>query len=146
MTSSVRKETCLKRTWNQMEDLNIMDTDGDLDPKKKRRDSHESSNEEPNNENNGHLSGYESDCSEIVTASYRSRRKISFSKWDRVGSANSFFNRQPTFSGSSISKNYSSTSSLSSSDSTHYSSWSTSSVKSKPDAMETESTQDSLNQ
>nr|QZB49230.1 Ser-rich [Cotesia vestalis bracovirus] len=67
----VRKETCLKRTWNQMEDLSIMDSDGGIDPKKKRRDTYESSNEEPNNENDGHLSGYQSDCSEIVTASHR---------------------------------------------------------------------------
>lgn len=130
-----------------MEDLSIMDSDGGIDPKKKRRDTYESSNEEPNNENDGHLSGYQSDCSEIVTASHRSRGKISLTKWDRVGSANSFFNRRPNFSGSPMSNNYSSsTSSLSSSNSSKYSSWSTSSVKSKPDAMETESIHESLNQ
>ncbi|XP_044591533.1 uncharacterized protein DDB_G0271670-like [Cotesia glomerata] len=142
MTCPVRKKTCFKRTWNQMEDLSIINSDGDLNPTKKRRNTYESSNEEPNNENDEEMSGYQSDCSEIVAASHHSRRKISLNKWDRVGSADSFFKRRSNFSGSSTSNNYSSsTSSLSTSSSSKYSSWSTSSVKSKPDAMETESTQ-----
>ncbi|CAH2109235.1 unnamed protein product [Euphydryas editha] len=129
------------------QDLSIIDSDGDLNPKKKQRDTYESSNEEPNNKNDEEMSGYQSDCSEIVAASHRSRRKISLSKWDRVGSADSFFKRWSNFFRSPTSNNYSSsTSSLSSSSSSKYSSWSTSSVKSKPDAMETESTQESLNQ
>ncbi|CAD6210408.1 GSCOCT00014256001.2-RA-CDS [Cotesia congregata] len=147
MTSPVRKKTCFKRMWNQMEDLSIIDSDNGLNSKKKRRDTYESPNEEPNNKNDEEMSGYQSNCSEIVTASHRSRRKISLSKWDRVGSADSFFKRRLNFSGYPISNNYSSsTSSLSSSSSSKYSSWSTRSVKSKPDAMETASTQESLNQ
>lgn len=136
---------CLKRTRIKLEELSLQDTDGSPDVKKKRReldDTHESSNEEPNYDNTKDLSGYESDCSEIVAAFNHSRRKISLSKSDRVGYADSFFKRRLNLSRSPTFKSYSSsTSSLSSSRSSN-----SCSVESKPEAIETETTHELDNQ
>nr|ACE75399.1 hypothetical protein GIP_L8_0130 [Glyptapanteles indiensis] len=145
MTSPERQKTCLKRTRIKIEELSLQDTDGSPDVKKERReldDTHESCNEEPNYDDDEDLSGYESDCSEIVAASNHSRRKISLSKWDRVGSADSFFKRRLNPSRSPTFTNYSSsTSSLSSSSSSN-----SGFVESKPEAMETEPTHELYNQ
>lgn len=145
MSSLVNEMSFLKRMWYKVKNLSIQGTYAEPVPEKERReceDIHVSSNEDPNSDNNQDLSGYQSDCSEIVTTSEYSRRKKLLSKWDRVEAANLFFKRRFNPTSSLIFTNYSSsTSSLTSSSSSN-----STAEKLKLVSIETEPTHELLNQ